>query len=273
MKAVLYNLKGEKGKEIELPEMFNSAIREDIALKFFEADKWAHKQQYGLDPRAGRKHVASGRISHRRHEWAGHYGKGISRVPRKTMWRRGTQFFWIATEVSGTRGGRRVHGPIAFPRTRKVNNKEVQIAMNSGFAASANKDLIVRRYGSLNEKISVLFPIVVESRLDNVKTSDLILMLEKIFPGIDAVFKSRETRRGVGKNRGRRYKTSAGLLLVKAKDEKIVSSVIDVKNANDLCIEDVYPLGRLVVYTEKALVELAGKKEEKKDSKNKEAKK
>jgi ribosomal protein L4 len=227
-------------------------------LKFFEADKWAHKQQYGLDPKAGRKHVASGRISHRRHEWAGHYGKGISRVPRKTMWRRGTQFFWIATEVSGTRGGRRVHGPIAYPRTRKVNNKEVQIAMNSGFASTAKKDLIVKRYSSLNEKISVSFPIVVESKLDNIKTADLIIMLEKIFPGIDAVFKRREIRQGVGKNRGRKYKTTAGLLLVKAKDEKIVSNVIDVKNANDLCIEDLYPLGRLVVYTEKALNELKG---------------
>lgn len=265
MKAEVYDNKGMRKHEIELPEIFSSNIREDIALKFFEIDKSIHMQPHSLKETAGRRHSASGTISHRRHEWKGHYGKGISRVPRKAMWRRGTQFMWIATEVSGTRGGRRVHGPQALRGTKKINQKEVQIAMTSGFASTANKNFISKRYQSLEGKKLINFPVVVESKLEGIKAKDLMAMLEKIFGEMNSlVVKNREIRAGKGKNRGRRYKSSAGLLLVKGKDENIKASTIDVKTVDDLCIEDLYPLGRLVVYTEKALNEL---KEENKESK------
>jgi large subunit ribosomal protein L4e len=262
MKATLYTVKGEKKADIQLPELFDSAIREDIAAKYFEADKLANKHPYSHAPEAGKRHSASGTISHRRHEWKGHYGKGISRAPRKVMWRRGTQFFWVGAEVSGARGGRRVHGPSLAERYRKVNKKEIKLALSTCFASTAHKDKVLGRYSSLKDKkISINFPIVIESKLDNVKAKEMLLLLNKIFheiPGL--IFRNKEVRAGRGKTRGRKYKSNAGLLLVKAKDEKIKFPGIEVKSVDEINVADVYPLGRLTAYTEKALKELEAKK-------------
>jgi len=48
--------------------------------------------------------------------------------------------------------------------------------------------------------------------------------------------------------------------LIKSEDEKIKSKVIEIKTASEVSISDLYPLGRLTVYTEKGLEELGGKK-------------
>ena len=262
MKGTLYSTKGEKKGEVQLPELFDTPIREDVAAKYYEADKFAHKQPYSHAPTAGRRHSASGTISHRRHEWKGHYGKGISRAPRKAMWRRGTQFFWVGAEVSGARGGRRVHGPSLTERARKVNKKEVVLALNTCFASTAVKDKVLSRYSSLaGKKVAMTFPIVIESKLDNVKAKEMLSLLNKIFSEVSSVvFKNKEVRAGRGKTRGRKYKSNAGLLLVKSKDEKIKFPGVEVLSTDEICIEDIYPLGRLTAYTEKALKEMEAKK-------------
>jgi len=262
MKGTLYSVKGEKKGDVELPEMFSTTLREDVAAKYFEADKFAHKHPYSHKPTAGRRHSASGTISHRRHEWKGHYGKGISRAPRKVMWRRGTQFFWVGAEVSGARGGRRVHGPSLAERYRKVNKKEIQLAINTCFASTANKDKILGRYSSLKDKkIALNFPIVIESKLDRIKAKELLALLNKIFSEIPSVvFKNKEVRAGRGKTRGRKYKSNAGLLLVKAKDEKFKFPGVEVKSVGEINVGDIYPLGRLTAYTEKSLKELGAMK-------------
>ncbi len=255
MKTTLYNIDGKKKADIELPKIFDSKIRKDIALKYFEADKFI--QPYTHDPMAGRKHSASGTISHQRHDWKGHYGKGISRVPRKTMWRRGTQFYWIGAEISGTRGGRRVHGPAGIGKEKKINKKEVSIAMNSGFAATGNKEYILSRYGRL-DKIELKLPVVIESA-DNLKVKNIIKLIKEIFgENYGLALKEKKVRAGKGKLRGRKYKSNAGLLFVKAKDEKIKMKGIDIKSVKEVSIADLYPLGRLTIYTEKSLKEMEG---------------
>jgi ribosomal protein L4 len=128
MKASLYNIKGKKKSDLILPKVFDTKIREDIVLKFLEASKFM--QPYSPAHDAGKKHSAAGTISHKRHDWKGHYGRGISRIPRKTMWRRGTQFFWIGAEISSARGGRRAHGPKGIGKERKINLKEINSGKN-----------------------------------------------------------------------------------------------------------------------------------------------
>ena len=109
MKATLYSAEGKKIKEMELPKVFSEKIREDILKKAFEAEKvW---QPYAPNIQAGRRHSASGIARHLRHVWKSGYGHGKSRAPRKIMWRRGSQFYWIGAEVSSARGGRRAHPP------------------------------------------------------------------------------------------------------------------------------------------------------------------
>ncbi len=255
MKAALYDIKGEKKSDIELPEIFNTYIREDIAAKLFEAEK--EVQPYSSYEMAGKRHVASGTISKRRHKWKGSYGKGISRVPRMRMWRRGTQFYWIGAEVSSTRGGRRAHPPKGVYTPKKINRNEIKIAMDSALAATANKDYILKRYSSLSEIKSA--PFVIDSLPQ--KTKDAFSVLKKIFGDLFAlVLKNKSIRPGKGKLRGRKYKSNAGLLLVTGKDENVKITGIDTRKADSIEISDLYPLGRLTLYTKKAIEELGGKK-------------
>jgi len=256
MKAQLYSSSGEKKSEISLPIIFETQIREDMALKYFEAEKFTLRQPYASYEEAGKRHVASGIISHRRHKWKGAYGKGIARTPRKIMSRRGTQFFWVGAEVSQTRGGRMAHPPKGIYTPRKINSKEKKFAIASGLAATANPALIVRRYSSI--KSAPFTPAVIES-IPN-KTKEVLSAMKKIFgSSFDKVFKNKSVRAGLGKRRARKYKSNAGLLIVIGKDEKVNVSGIETKKISELRMRDLYPLGRLSLYTQKAIEELGGK--------------
>ncbi|MDO8459828.1 MAG: 50S ribosomal protein L4 [Nanoarchaeota archaeon] len=255
MKTSLVDSQGKKKGDIELPSLFSTPIREDLVAKYFEISRYQHP--YGPNPEAGKRHSASGTISHQRHDWKGHYGKGISRVPRKTMYRHGTQFFWIAAEVSGTRGGRRAHPPKPLLTNRKMNKKESRLAMNIALAATANKAYVQSRYSSL-EKIDSA-PLVLESL--PTKTKEIIATMKNIFGNnFNIAIKRKTIRAGKGKSRGRRYKSNAGVLLVVSSTEKPRFKGLDMKTVQQLSVTDFYPLGRLTVYTKKALEELEAKK-------------
>ncbi len=259
MKAELYDLEGKRKKEIDLPKVFDTKVREDIVAKYFEASKFDDRSPYAPNKEAGKRHSASGTISHRRHEWKGHYGKGISRIPRKTMWRRGTQFVWVGAEISSARGGRRAHPPRVYREIKKMNKKEVMIALNSALAATANLHFVQKRYASLSES-KAKFPIVIESG-NMMKTKNFILMLQNILgETYNLALKKKVVRAGKGKGRGRKYKSNAGILLVKSKSENLKISGMTVRSLNDLKISDLYPLGRITIYTEKALNDLEGRK-------------
>ena len=254
MKAAVYDLKGDKKEDINIPELFSSRIREDIVAKYFQTDKM--KTPYAPYNEAGRRHSAAGTIRHMRHAWKGHYRKGISRIPRKTMWRRGNQFFWIGAEISSTRGGRRAHPPKLNRKIKKINKKEINMALMSAFASTANEYHIAKRYSSF-KKLNAKFPVIIELKSDNLKAGDVFFGLKKIFGGLDKIiFKNKELRAGKGKSRGRKYKKNAGLLLVKGEDEKIKIKGIDIKSVNEVGVADLYPLGRLTAYTKKSLEEL-----------------
>jgi len=254
MKGNLYGLDGNKKKEIEMPSFFDEKIRKDIAEKYFEVNKFKHP--VSPNSKAGKQHSASGTISHKRHDWKGHYGRGISRIPRKTMWRRGTQFMWVGAEVSSTRGGRRAHPPKGIGKEKKINKKEIQIAFNSGFAATGIEKFVLKRYESLDE-LKIKIPVIVESKITSSKTKDLISMFKKIYGiNFDLVIKKKSVRAGKGKLRGRKYKSNAGLLLIKSENENIKMTGIEIKNVGDVTMNDLYPLGRLCAYTEKSLEEL-----------------
>lgn len=254
MKSNLYDSKGNKKSSIDLPALFSSDVREDIVAKYFEAEKEA--QPYATFEEAGKRHSASGRIFRRRHKWRGSYGRGISRVPRKTMWRRGTQFYWIGAEVSPMRGGRVAHPPRAFKREKKINEKEIHIAMNSAFASTTDKKFILKRYSTLKE---IDAPYVIESLPE--KTSQAIESLKKIFgTAFELILKKKTVRPGKGKLRGRKYKSNAGLLVLTGKDEKVKLTGVDVLPVKEATIADLYPLGRLTIYTKKAIEELEASK-------------
>ncbi len=263
MKTAILDINGKKTKEIELPKCFSQEIREDIVAKILETKK--HQQPYAPSLVAGKQHSASGKIRHRRHVWQSHYGRGMSRVPRKVMSRRGTQFNWVGAEVSGMRGGRRVHPPkvLSMINTKKINKKELQIAFSSALSATANENKITKRYLKLKgEKIKDL-PLVVESKLISLKTKELISCLKKILSEqlFALALKKKTVRSGKGKLRGRKYKSNAGLLLVVGADEKLKTNSFEVVNVKNLGVVDLANggVGRLTLYTEKAIKELGEK--------------
>lgn len=256
MKSILYDLSGKKKSEVSLPAQFDTSIREDIVGKYFEADKYTFMHPYSTYEEAGKRHSASGRISHRRHKWRSAYGKGVSRVPRKTMWRRGTQFYHIGAEVSSARGGRVSHPPKGIHTERKINKKEKTLAFNIALASTFSHELISKRYSSLAEKS--VSSAVIESLPK--KTKDMLSAVKNIFGDISILVKNRKIRAGIGKSRGRKYKSNAGVLIITSSKENQRFKGFDIISVRQLSISDIYPLGRLALYTKEAIEEIGGKK-------------
>lgn len=260
MKAKILNIEGKKVKEIELPGIFSQPVRVDIVSRILETKKT--KQPYAPSPVGGKQHSASGKIVHRRHVWKSSYGRGMSRIPRKTFSRRGSQFNWVGAEVASTRGGRRAHPPkiISMLNTGKINKKEMKKALGSALSATADKKIVASKYERLAEKDVENLPLIVESKIASLKTKKFISSLKKILGKklFGVILKKKTIRSGRGKLRGRKYKSSAGLLIVTGSDEKLKTKMAETKKVNNLGIADLAGggLGRLTIYTENAIKEL-----------------
>lgn len=267
-KANVLDIQGKKIKEINLPDCFSGKIREDIVLRVLEAKK--NQQPYSPSPVAGNQHSASGKIKHRRHVWKTHYGKGIARIPRKIMSRRGSQFNWVGATVPSAVGGRRAHPPkiISMINKKRINKKEMKIALISALTATTEVKEIKNKYGKLKDSKIKSLPLVVESKVVSLKTKDLISSLKKILG--DELFKvalrKKSVRSGKGKLRGRKYKSNAGMLLVTGKNEKLKTNAFEIKNSENLGVVDLAKgkMGRLIVYTENSIKNLNERFKEKK---------
>ncbi|MEK6919041.1 MAG: 50S ribosomal protein L4 [Nanoarchaeota archaeon] len=264
MKTKTLTLTGQ-GKEVEVPKIFSSTVREDLAQKFHEINK--EQAPYAPGEYSGMKYSASGIAKHRRHLWKTQYGHGISRIPRKIMWRRGTQFYWVGATINSARGGRAAHPPRVehFLAEKKMNKKEAEMAIKSAIASTAQEKLIRKRYSSISKETKMpQLPIIVDETVMKTNTKELIKFLKENLKGLEQViFRNRAVRAGIGKRRGRKYKQNAGLLMITGNEEEKKFSGIEIKKLQDLEIADVFPLGRLTIYTEKAIKELNEIKENK----------
>lgn len=260
MKTQVYDIQGKKAKEINLPEYFSEKVREDIISKVLESKKV--KQPYAPSPVAGKQYSARGKIKHRRHVWGTHYGRGISRVPRKTMWRRGTQFYWIAAGAPHVKSGFRAHPPkiISMLNRNKINKKELKIAFISALSATANEKFLKKKYSSLEDAKIDKLPVVVEERITGLNTKELLNSLKKILGEklFEVAISKKSVRSGKGKLRGRKYKKTAGLLLVLGENEKMNAKAVETKKVPNLSVIDLAKgsPGRIVAYTENAINEL-----------------
>lgn len=263
MKTKIYSIDGKEKGVIDLPKCFSARVREDIVARVLESKKI--KQPHGPSPVAGKQASASGKIIHRRHVWKSGYGRGMSRVPRKSFSRRGTQFNWEAATAPNTRGGLRTHPPkvIAILNHLKVNKKELKIALESAISATANKKFVEGKYGKI-EKLDKEVPFVVESKFASLKVKDLLSGLKKILGEklFDIAIKKKSVRAGKGKLRGRKYKSNSGMILVVGEKENVKTKSFDVVNVKNLGVQDLANggLGRLAVYTEDAIKFLGERK-------------
>ncbi len=256
MKIQILNKQGQKIKEKET-KLFEELIREDIIAKVVEAEKIWHP--YYPKFRAGMDRSASGKVSHRRHVWQSDRGRGLSRIPKKAFWRRGTQFSWEGAIVPSTRGGRRAHPPKGHFNLKKINKKEYKKALLSALSYVSSVGDVKKKYSSLSEKkIDVKLPLVVDKSVLNLKIKEFAEFLEKILDGFYSVaVQKKSVRAGAGKRRGRKYKKNAGLLFVVGKDEDMKIKGIEIVKVPYLIVSDLASNGaRLCLFSERAVEEL-----------------
>jgi len=257
MKSKILDINGKEKGSIDLPSAFSVKIRKDMIEKVLEVKK--SEQPFGPSPVAGNQHSASGLIVRRRHVWKSGYGRGASRVPRKVMSRRGSQFNWRGATSPNTAGGRRAHPPkvVSHINTLKINKKEMLAALKSALSATGNGKEIVKRYARLEGEKVENVPFIVESKFVSLKTKELIKSLKKVLGeklfSVAVVKKS--VRAGQGKKRGRKYKKNAGVLIVVGPKEKIKTNSVEVVGVGSLGVTDLARggPGRLTIYTENAI--------------------
>ncbi len=248
MKAELYDLEGKKVKEIELPSQF-SIDYEPVLVRRALLVLENHQKKYGAMYGAGLMGV-SGKISRRRRNYKGSYGHGISRVPRKTLWRRGTQFGWVGTEAPGTVKGRRAHAPKSEKNfDLKINKKERKKAIRSALS------------GLIHEKKFSL----IEAKFETLKKSkDVKTIMTKLGMSleIDRLQESK-IRSGKGKKRGRKYQQKKGPLFVVADKCSLQEATKNLSGIDTVTVKNLN-IGKLTrgrelrktIWTENALKKL-----------------
>ena len=270
-KIQILDINGKKKAEITT-SLFEEPIREDIIFKVVEAEKTWHPNAHKFE--AGMSRSASGIQRKRRKVWKSDRGRGLSRIPRKIMWRRGTQFSWVGAIIPSARGGRRAHGPKGKINDKKINKKELIKALFSALTYTSSVEELKKKYFSLSEKkIETNLPIVIEKKFLELNTKQTLESLKKILGELyNVAIQKKSIRAGIGKLRGRKNKKNAGLLLVIGKDEKKRIKGIEVVNSDDLVVSDLATNGaRLVMFTENAIkeLEMIGKKNKDKAKENK----
>ena len=269
--AESYEVSVKDGKNITLPDVFNTEIRNDLVKSAVHASRANRRQPYGHREHDGKKAPQPG-MKHSV-EWWGK-GRGVSRIMRKTGQR-------TAAQNPHTRGGRRAHGPmVAKNWSQKLNSKQKIMARNSAISASRDKSIVSARGHKFSDEVR--FPIIIgdymESRngtdekydLESIplqySTRKFVAMMEGLGLGDDLIRakEGRKIRAGKATMRGRKYRTPKSILLVVSKKEglhKAAKNVpgVDVIATKDLCAEDLAPggdIGRLTVWTKSAIEEL-----------------
>jgi large subunit ribosomal protein L4e len=258
MKLQILGKEGKKINEVET-KLFVEPIREDLIFKVVEAERiW---QPYANKYLAGMDRSISGRLRHKRHSWKSDRGKGLSRIPRKIIWRRGTQFSWEGAIIPSAKGGRRAHPPKVKINDKKINKKELRKALLSALTYCSSIDELKNKYDTLKDKkLEIKLPIVISEEVFKLKTKEIKAALEKILGELYPVAIQKSSKRaGKGKLRGRKNKKNAGAILITGKKEEFSVLGIESVNSDDLIVTDLANNGaRVMILTPNSIKDLEG---------------
>lgn len=246
MKATVRDIDGTAGREIDLPEAFETPFRPDVIGRAVRAAQANRSQDYGADEYAGMRTPAESLGS----------GRGMAHVPRENN---------VARRVPQTVGGRRAHPPKAeSDRGEKINAKERQLAVRSALAATTEAELVAERGHQFDGELEL--PLVVEDEFEElVKTQDVVSMLESlgVYEDIERAEDGKSVRAGRGTTRGRKYKRPKSILFVTSEEPSRAARNLagcDVATGSEVNAEDLAPgthAGRLTIFTESALEEVS----------------
>ena len=248
MKVPVVNLQNENTGEVTVPKVFSTPVRHDVIKRAVIALQSTRFQPQGRDPMAGKRTTAESRGT----------GHGIARVPRL----KGSSRAAFGVSIVG--------GHAAFPPlsekviVKRINKKEKRLAIRSGIAATAVKELVEKR-GHKVQQVDKL-PIVVSDELESLeKTRDVkeFLSTLELWSDVERADR-RKIRAGKGKMRGRKHKKGKGPLIVVGEDNGIGFAA---RNLPGVEVTDVYGLnaellapgahpGRLVIWTQSAIEQL-----------------
>ncbi len=257
MKAIVVNTEGNDVGNVNLPDQFDEEYRPDIISRAVLTIESNNRQPFGADPMAGKR--AAAKLSRRRRDYKSGYGKGISRVPRKTLSKRGAQMNWAGAFAPGTVKGRKAHPPKAEKDwKKKINKKENRKAIRSALHAVANKMIVAARGYDMPKT----YPVVLDGSFEKLaKTKEVKASFEKLgFAGELLKVAEHHVRAGRGKMRGRRYKRKTGPLIVigdvcplRNAAKNLGMDVVVVKNLNAKDLAPGALPGRLTLFTQSAL--------------------
>ncbi len=259
MKIDIIDKTGKKVADYDLK--LSSDIREDIFKKAVMAESSLFRQPYGASVSAGRRHSIN--VSKRRQTFRTTYGKGVSRTPRKTMWRRGMQVRFVGAFSPNTVGGRRAHPPKACKIIQKnINNKEWLKALQIGLLASVNKSIVLKNGQRVPEK----YPFILNDDVETIdRTKDFRAFLNSIgFESEIERLSKKVVRAGKGTMRNRTYKQKRGpLVVVSSYDSPLLKSSKNIQGFEvitpDLLMVRDFAMsskaGRAVLFTQKAIKE------------------
>lgn len=244
MSVPVFNADNDVSGEVELPKIFDTPYRPDVIKRAVISLQTHGFQPQGRDPMAGKRTTAE--------SWG--TGRGMSRVPRQ----RGSSRAAFGVSIVG---GHQAFPPKSEKKIRKeINKKERRLAIRSGIAATAKRELVAGR-GHFIDSVGQL-PLIVEDGVSSLtKTKDVIELFVKlgVWPDVERADR-KKIRAGRGKTRGRSKKVGKGPLIVITEDLGIVQAAsnipgVDVVKVEDLNAELLAPgahPGRLVVWTESA---------------------
>ncbi len=256
MKVKVYNLEGKVIDEIETSIFEREEYRKDLIKKAFLVEQSHSFQPKGAYKRAGMRWSVD--VSKRRYVWKSAYiGDYAIKVPRKTMLRRGSQFYWVGAQAPNTVKGRRAFPPQVEKKIHlKINKKERKKAILSALNGITKVELVKERHKSVKEA-----PVVVEDKIEEIcKVKDMIKLFESL--GLEREIeraKEKKIRAGKGKMRGRKYKKKVGPLIVVSDTTKVKKGAknlnIDVINYKDISVKSLFPglMPRLVIFSKKAI--------------------
>ncbi|RLF12381.1 MAG: 50S ribosomal protein L4 [Thermoprotei archaeon] len=253
LEVPVYDVNGAEVDKLTLPSVFLQEVREDIIRRAYLAALTARIQPQGRDPMAGKRTTAE--------SWG--VGFGIARVPRV----KGSRYPRAATAAFVTMavGGRSAHAPRVDKVIReRINKKERRLAIRSAIAATAKKDLVVRRGHRVPEGMSL--PVVVRGleKVESTKQARDLLSKLGLWVDVERVHDNIRIRAGKGKMRGRRYKEGKSLLVVlpgKCKAYKAFRNLpgVDVVYVSNISVLHLAPggvPGRLTLWSEDAVKSL-----------------
>jgi large subunit ribosomal protein L4e len=243
-------MEGKSIRKVELPNFFETPVRSDLIRRAVVALQSHTFQPQGRDPMAGKRTTA---------ESIG-VGHAMSRIPRikGDRYPKANQ----AAFAPGTVKGRLLFPPVPTKRVmKKINRKELRLAMLSALAATSSKELIRARGHRIADDQE--FPLVVSDELEHVtKASEAEQLLRKIGLTDDLERASdRKIRGGKGSVRGRVFKHRVSALVIVQKRqgaERAFRNLPGVKvvEAASLNVDDLAPgthPGRLTIWSESAL--------------------